>query len=91
MKTNGKVEVRLVFHVFSTVALDGHEWSALCSDRLTPGKITLDIHWKEDYMYSTTKTDAEKENKSPFPIWNGQPIHQLSSRQLNYHINLYLK
>jgi hypothetical protein len=60
MKTNGKVEVRLPFHVFSIVALDGHEWSAMCSDRLTPGKITLDIHWKEDYTYSTAKMSAGK-------------------------------
>jgi len=34
-----------VFHVFSTVALDGYEWSALCSDRLTPEKITLNTRW----------------------------------------------
>jgi len=60
MKTNGKVKVRLLFHVLSTVALDGHEWSALCSDRPTPGKITIDIHWKEYYMCPTGKTNAGK-------------------------------
>jgi hypothetical protein len=59
MKTNGKVEVRLLLHVFSTVALDGHDWSALCSHRLIPGKITVDIH-------STAKMNAGKEKNLLF-------------------------
>jgi hypothetical protein len=34
-----KVVLRLLFQVFLTVALHWFEWSALCSDRLTPGKV----------------------------------------------------
>jgi hypothetical protein len=75
--------------VFSTVAFDGHEWSTLCSDRLTPAKITLDIQWKEDYMFSTAKRNAGKKKISfRYLKWTADSSVVQPSAELSYKLTL---
>jgi hypothetical protein len=80
MKTYWGVEVYL--HAFLTSALDGGEWSALCSCRFTPRERAPGTHWIGGWAGPRAGLDAAVREKFPAPAGTRTPDHPAHSLAL---------
>jgi hypothetical protein len=93
MKMYWGVEVH--FHAFLTSALDGGEWSALHSDRFTPGERPLSTHWTGGCLTPRAGLDAVTRRKISRHLPGIRPLSSspclITSHHHHHHSHLLSK
>jgi hypothetical protein len=83
--------VEVYHHAFSTLALDGGEWSASRSSRFNPGKEPPNSHWIGGWVGPKAGLDAVVKRKIFRPCRDSNPpIIQLLAQRYTIELSLLL-